>query len=467
MPAGAPAKKPTLAQILDALEGLHGKPVLLDRLEDPLIDHLLVAVLGLYTAEKDAREGVRALSQAFLDMNEARASPLAELKQVLEPHLPAERLEKAAYDVRMALQDVWDGCHGLDLESLRGRTPEDQRAFLKDLPNTPGGPAALVFQVALGEKSLTLGPREKNLLSRFGLLPRSSTPQKLRQNMERKIKPAERMRFTWLTGAASRMYEEDWDESHPFCQLLIAAKAKEVVERERARKRDEIRRVQEEKKRKIEEARRQKAEAVAAKKRERDEKRRQAEEARKAREAEKKRQIQEARKKAQDERKAAIEARRREAADKKRALADARRKAVEEKKRAAEEKRKAEAAKKKAEADRKKAEAARRKAEAAKRKAEAAKKKAEAAKKKADAEKKRKAEAAKKKAEAAKKKADAEKKRKADAAAKKKAAQQKAAQQKAAAKKKAPAAKKPAARKGGSAGKSAGAARRRPPARKK
>ena len=399
----ASARRPTLDDVLQVLAKLHGSPVYSDRVDDPLIDHLLVGVLGCHVEPAEARAGVGALSEAFLDLNEARSSPLGELEEVLAPHVPAEKRRDACAALRMALQDVWDGTHGLDLEPLRGRDPADQRAFLPDLPNTEGGPAALVFQVALGEKSLAFGPREQHLLSRFGLLPRSSSAQRLRQAMERKIPVAERMRFTWLAGFGSHLCEDDWDLEHPFCKLLIAAKAKEVVERERAEKRAEQQRKQEERLRQQEEARRLREEEKARKARERQEQ--------------------------------------------KQAAADARKEAARKK---AEEKRKVEA--RKQEAARKQAEALKKREAAAKKKAEAAKAKA-AAKKKTDALKKK--AAAKKKSDALKKKAAAKKKTapKKKTAAKRKTAEKKAstarkkppaARRKTAAKKKTDARKKPA-----------------------
>jgi hypothetical protein len=412
----ASAKKPALDDVLQVLAKLYGSPVYSDREDDPLIDHLLVGVLGCHVEPAEARAGVGALSEAFLDLNEARSSPLGEIEEVLAPHIPAEKRRAACGALRMALQDVWDGTHGLDLEPLRGRDPADQRAFLEDLPNTEGGPAALVFQIALGEGALAFGPREEHLLARFGLLPRSSSAQRLRQAMERKIPVAERMRFTWLAGFGSHLCEEDWDLAHPFCKLLITAKAKEVVERERAEKRAEQQRKQEERLRQQEEARRLREEEKARKARERQEQKQAAAEARK----------EAARKKAEEKRKA--EARKQEAA---------RKQAEALKKRAAAAKKKAEAAKAKA--------AAKKKADALKKKADVLKKKA-AAKKKADALKKK--AAAKKKADALKKKAAAKKKTapKKKTAAKKKTAGRKTptARKKTAAKRKTAARKKPA-----------------------
>ena len=124
-PAASAARKPTLEKVLQVLEGLFGLPVWAERIEDPLIDHLLVGVLATEVEPEQARAGVRAMSSVFLDMNEARSSPLAELEQVLAPHVPEDRRRPVCSIVRMALQDVWDGTHGLDLEPLRGRDPED------------------------------------------------------------------------------------------------------------------------------------------------------------------------------------------------------------------------------------------------------------------------------------------------------------------------------------------------------
>jgi hypothetical protein len=272
MTARVASKKPTLDEVLEVLDEIHGAPVHSERLEDPLLDHLLVGVLSRIVGPSKAREAIRAVSEAFLDFNEARVSPLSELQQVLSPYVPEEKLRTAAWDLRMTLQDVYDGTHGLDLEPLRGRDPEDQRAFLKRLPDTPGGPAALVFQLALGDKHLALGPLESHLLERLGMLPRSSNPSRVRSAMEKLIKPADRLRFAWVTGASAHLFEKgDLDPEHPFCKLLVAVKAKELVVRELERKREEARRKAEEKRRKIEDAKRQRLEAIARKKREKDE----------------------------------------------------------------------------------------------------------------------------------------------------------------------------------------------------
>jgi chemotaxis protein histidine kinase CheA len=277
----ASGRKPALPQVLDALQEMFGAPEFSEREEDPLLDHLLVAVLARHLGGKAAREAIRAVSAAFLDLNEARNSPVYELVEVLRPFVPPERLRDVAYEFRMTLQDVWDGTHGLDLEPLRGRAPEDQRKFLKDLPNTPGGPAAAIFQLALDDDRLALGPREQHFLTRVGLLPRAASVAALRKNLEKKVKTQERVRFAWLTGAGSHAFETDWDPAHPFCRLLMQCRAREIVEREKARKRDELRAKAAEKKRQQDEEKaRRRAEAEA--------RRREQVEARKRREAEKK-----------------------------------------------------------------------------------------------------------------------------------------------------------------------------------
>jgi hypothetical protein len=280
-------KKPSLEQVLEVLEKLHGRPVHSERPDDPLLDHLLVAVLSLHAGVTKAREALRSISASYLDFNELRVSGRGEIEKALEPFVPAERLSQAAWDLRMALQDVYDGTHGLDLEPLRGREPEDLRHFCTKLPNTPGGPAAHVFQLAVGEKHLALGPLETRLLERLGYLPRAANAHRVRQAMERQIKPADRERFAWVTGASARLFEKDFDPKHPFCVLLVECRAKELVERERQRKAEEARRKAEEKRRAIEDAKRARLEEIARKKREADEKK-------KAAEAEKKRKKDEA-----------------------------------------------------------------------------------------------------------------------------------------------------------------------------
>lgn len=267
-------KKPTLAEAIAVMERLGGPPIHAARPEDPLLDHLLVGVLGLRTGAEKAREGIRALCAVFHDLNEARVSGLTELAEALEPFTGAEQARAAANDLRTALQDVYDGTHGLDLEPLRGRDPEDQRAFLKDLPNTPGGPASLVFQLALGEQRLALGPREQQALRRLHLLPGATGPARLRAAMEKVVPAGKRALFAWGVGACGRLFEKDFDPQHPYCRLLVSCRARELVERERERKKEELRRKAEEKRRRIEEEKRRRLELIAQKKREAEEARR-------------------------------------------------------------------------------------------------------------------------------------------------------------------------------------------------
>ena len=384
----APKKKPTLAEALDVLEGIFGAPPQPERIEDPLLDHLLVAVLTPHMGQPAARDALRALSGAFLDLNELRVCGLAEIEPFLSA-VPAASRRQAAWDMRMALQDVYDGTHGLDLEPLRGRAPEDMRKFLKTLPNIHGGAAALLFQAAAGDDVLAFGTLEEHLLTRLGMLPRASSRDRVRAALERQVKAKDRRRFAWLCGAAAHLYEVDFDPKHPFCDLLVRVNAKELAVREAERKREEARRLAEEKKRLAEEEKQRKAEE---------------------------------RERAKVERERA----RLEAAAKRKAAAEAKAAA----KKAAEEKKRADA---KAAAEAKKA--------AAKAAVEAKKAAAKAAAEAKKAAEKAKREAAKK-AAAAKK--EAAKKAAAKKAAKKKAAKKKAAKKKTAKK---TAAKKTASKK--------------------
>ena len=384
----APKKKPTLAEALDVLEGIFGAPPQPERIEDPLLDHLLVAVLTPHMGQPAARDALRALSGAFLDLNELRVCGLAEIEPFLSA-VPAASRRQAAWDLRMALQDVYDGTHGLDLEPLRGRAPEDMRKFLKTLPNIHGGAAALLFQAAAGDDVLAFGTLEEHLLTRLGMLPRASSRDRVRAALERQVKAKDRRRFAWLCGAAAHLYEVDFDPKHPFCDLLVRVNAKELAVREAERKREEARRLAEEKKRLAEEEKQRKAEE---------------------------------RERAKVERERA----RLEAAAKRKAAAEAKAAA----KKAAEEKKRADA---KAAAEAKKA--------AAKAAVEAKKAAAKAAAEAKKAAEKAKREAAKK-AAAAKK--EAAKKAAAKKAAKKKAAKKKAAKKKTAKK---TAAKKTASKK--------------------
>ncbi|HVG93536.1 MAG TPA: hypothetical protein VND21_03750 [Planctomycetota bacterium] len=261
------AKRLKLSEVVATLEKAYGKPRTAEHPESPLLDHLLVGVLSAWVDRERATRALRALSEAFLDLNEARVSPLEEVEGVLHGIVGAKAPE-AASAVRTALQDVFDGTHGLDLEPLRGRDPEDLKKFLKELPHTQGGPAAAVFQLALGDARLGLMAAEVRVLDRLKVLPQSQNPQKVRTALEKLVKPADRLAFVWAIGSHA---SDVCFAKEPACErcLLLANcpfGEAEVKRREVERKKEEARRALEEKKRKAdaEKAARIAARAAAA-----------------------------------------------------------------------------------------------------------------------------------------------------------------------------------------------------------
>ena len=245
------AKRLKLRELLDVLEKTYGKPRTAEHAEAPLLDHLLVGVLSAWVDREKAARSVRAISEAFLDLNEARVSPLAELTAVLHPWLGAKAPE-AALAARTALQDVFDGTHGLDLEPLRGREPDDLRKFLRELPHTMGGPAAAIFQLALGTEQLALMPAVHRVLDRLKLLPNAATPQKVRQALEKQVKPAVRLDFAWSVGS----HAGSVCPKVPLCETCMLLPNcpfgdAEVKKRELERKKDEARRAADEKRKRL------------------------------------------------------------------------------------------------------------------------------------------------------------------------------------------------------------------------
>lgn len=249
------AKRLKLSEVLDILETTYGKPRTAEHPEAPLLDHLLVGVLTNWVDREKATRCIRAISENFLDLNEARVSPLAELTQVLHPWLGAKSAE-AANAVRVALQDVFDGTHGLDLEPLRGREPDDLRKFLKELPHTMGGPATAIFQLALGTDDIALVAPVHRVLERLKVLPQSTTPARVRAALEKTVKAPERLQFAWAVGSHAGAVCHSKLPLCESCLVLVNCPfgEAEMKKRELERKKDELRKANEEKRRLLLEA---------------------------------------------------------------------------------------------------------------------------------------------------------------------------------------------------------------------
>ena len=255
-------KRLRLPEALEILEKRYGRPRGAERAEDPLLDHLLVGVLTEWVDREKAHRAVQTLTDAFLDLNEARISPADEVAAVFLPVFGASHAteaKEAALAVRTALQDVFDATHGLDLEPLRGRDPDDLKKFMKELPHTMGGPGVSVAQRAVGDEHLALTPPEQRVLGRLALLPRASTGPRIRQALEKQIKAPERLAFAWALGSHAGAVCWTKEPTCEICLLLAHCPAGDGIVKQRAidRKRDEARKAAEDK-------RRQEAEARAA-----------------------------------------------------------------------------------------------------------------------------------------------------------------------------------------------------------
>jgi endonuclease III len=246
------AKRLRFQEVLALLEKAYGKPRTAEHPEAPLLDHLIIGVLTQWVDRERAVRAFRATSESFLDLNEARVSPIAELTNVLHPFL-GSKAEEAAVGLRTALQDVYDGTHGLDLEPLRGRDPDDLRKFVKGFPHMQGGPAAAVFQLALGTEKLALMPSEQRVLDRLKVLPQTSTANRARVLLEKQVKPPERLAFAWAVGSHAGAVCHARDPLCESCFMLPHCPAGEafVKQREIDRKKEEARRAADEKRRRL------------------------------------------------------------------------------------------------------------------------------------------------------------------------------------------------------------------------
>src|SRR5262245_12879032 len=258
-------KRLKLSEAVDILDKAYGRPRIAEHADAPLLGHLLVGVLTAWVDRDRAVRALRALNESFLDLNEARVSPLAELQNVLHPFL-GSKSEEAATALRIALQDVYDGTHGLDLEPLRGRDPEDLRKFLRELPHAMGGPSAAIFSLALGNEHLPLIAPIQRVLDRLKLLPHAATPHRVRLSLEKQVKASERLQFCWSVGAHASAVCTTKEPLCETCVLLVDCPFgdAEVKRREADRKKEAARVAAEEKRRQIAEAKAQKEAAKKA-----------------------------------------------------------------------------------------------------------------------------------------------------------------------------------------------------------
>jgi len=201
------AKKRLAGRLRSQLEKKYGAQMPAHA-EEP-IDTLVLAILeGSDVARSRARKALNAIQKAFVDWNEVRVSPVAEIAGVIGA-AGDSAYDKAA-SIRAALNDICRSKHKLSLVFLREESRTNARQYLNSLAGVDRRVSTAVMLLCLDVPVLPLDDPAARFFQRLGLLDADRPTQKARMQIENLLgKESLAALYMYVTEEARATCKED------------------------------------------------------------------------------------------------------------------------------------------------------------------------------------------------------------------------------------------------------------------
>ncbi len=99
----------------------------------PAVEALVRGVMSYDVADSRAEDAMKVIQREFVDLNELRVATDLEVQALLGQRYPA--IEKRVAMITLALNNIFEREHTLNLERLKEVSKRDARQFLRELPD--------------------------------------------------------------------------------------------------------------------------------------------------------------------------------------------------------------------------------------------------------------------------------------------------------------------------------------------
>ncbi len=99
----------------------------------PAVEALVRGVMSYDVSDSRAEDAMKAIQREFVDLNELRVATDLEVQALLGQRYPA--IEKRVAMITLALNNIFEREHTLNLERLKEVSKRDARQFLRELPD--------------------------------------------------------------------------------------------------------------------------------------------------------------------------------------------------------------------------------------------------------------------------------------------------------------------------------------------
>jgi endonuclease-3 len=175
-----------LAQVRERLRDKFGTPTW--HLELPAVDELVCTILSQNTNDINRDKAFSALMERYPDWEAVRDADPAELQYVIRI---AGLANQKGPNIQAALRDITQERGEIDLDWLKGKTPEEARNWLVRLRGVGPKTAAIVMVFALGMPAFPVDTHIYRVTGRIGLRPAELDITKTHAYMEEIADPSD------------------------------------------------------------------------------------------------------------------------------------------------------------------------------------------------------------------------------------------------------------------------------------
>jgi len=153
---------------------------------DTVTEYLLLAILSNYGSETRAASAVAKLQTAFVDYNDLRVTPIAEIVEAIGVDFP--KCRKAAEEISAALHAVFNQLHHLNLDFLKAGSRRAAEAFINALGGILPHTKAMIIARCAGRHAVPLDEHMYAYLVKSGCIPAATTVEDAQKFLAGRIK---------------------------------------------------------------------------------------------------------------------------------------------------------------------------------------------------------------------------------------------------------------------------------------
>ncbi len=178
------ARRRRLDRVFEALNARYGAPVW--KPDGPAMDELVLTVLSQHTNDRNRDAAYARLRQSFRDWGAVARAPHAAVAQAIR----ATGLSNGkARSIQGILRRVQEERGDYSLEFLKGRPPEEARAYLRSLPGVGPKTAACVLLFCFGMPLFPVDTHIHRVTTRLGILASGRTAEQAHEDLAALIPP--------------------------------------------------------------------------------------------------------------------------------------------------------------------------------------------------------------------------------------------------------------------------------------